>query len=464
MSELLANLQPASPLKERLALFQSASRDLRSVPLKTPKELARLGVEYQPELVDDLEQAVEDCDQDGNKFFFTGHTGCGKSTLLAELEFRLRETQRYFVVNFSIAETIEQSAVDHVNILFSMAVQMLDAAEQRSVKLDPGLKKSLFRWLGRHTQTETQAVESEIETTAGGSVKGGFPGIIDFLAEVKSKLKINSVIRQEITTEFARKISNLVNQINLIQGYLENATGQTVLVIIDDLDKLDLSVTETIFSKNIQPLIDPNFRIIYTIPIATLREVSVKQKIRSHAQKIHTMRVAKFFARDVVREPGRQINPELRDLFLRILGKRLPRELAEQAIQEQIVLKSGGVLRELIRIADLCCSRCLQIIRRRMRQGPLEQPPVTIDQAILDSILTDLQITYAEVLGLKDFAALRQIYEELKPSDTEEQRFLDLLHGLFVLEYRNAVLWYDLNPIVRDLLIAEGELDDPTQG
>jgi DNA replication protein DnaC len=134
MNELLSNLNPKSPLEERLALFQAASRDLRSVPLKTPKELARLGVEYQPELVDDLEQAIEDCDQDGNKFFFTGHTGCGKSTLLAELEFRLRETQRYFVVNFSIAETIEQSAVDHVNILFSMAVQMLDAAEQRSVR------------------------------------------------------------------------------------------------------------------------------------------------------------------------------------------------------------------------------------------------------------------------------------------------------------------------------------------
>jgi len=36
---------------------------------------------------------------------------------------------------------------------------------------------------------------------------------------------------------------------------------------------------------------------------------------------------------------------------------------------------------------------------------------------------------------------------------------LDLLHGLYVLEYRNALLWYDLNPLVRDLLMQEGILD-----
>jgi hypothetical protein len=35
---------------------------------------------------------------------------------------------------FSIADTIERSAVDHVNVLFSMAVQMLEAAEEAKVK------------------------------------------------------------------------------------------------------------------------------------------------------------------------------------------------------------------------------------------------------------------------------------------------------------------------------------------
>jgi nucleoside-triphosphatase THEP1 len=450
-----------SELQQRLELFRVALRNLQLDPLVTPQDLARLSVEYQPELVDELEQAIEDCNEKDNKFFFTGHTGCGKSTLLAELGFRLVESQRYFVVNFSIADTIERSAVDHINILFSMTVQMLEAAERRAVKLKPGLQKELYRWLGKHTLTESRGVESEIETSAGASVEGGFPGVIKFLAEIKSKLKINSVVRNEIKTEFDRKISDLVSQINLIKTYIENATEQKVLIIIDDLDKLDLEITESIFSKNIQPLLDPDFRIIYTVPIATLREVSVKQTIQENAQKIHTMRVTKLFERKTVRDLDVRPNAELMALFLRILERRLPQELAGQAVREQIVMKSGGVLRELIRIMDLCCSKCLQVIRGQLRRGQFDQPGVVVDQSILKLVLIDLQISYAEPLGLKDFAALRQIYSQLKPENTEDPRFLALLHGLYVLEYRNAQLWYDLNPIVRDLMILEGELDGP---
>jgi len=59
------------------------------------------------------------------------------------------------------------------------------------------------------------------------------------------------------------------------------------------------------------------------------------------------------------------------------------------------------------------------------------------------------------------------IYNDFKPKDTENQRFLDLLHGLYILEYRDsasnkAVHWYDLNPIVKDLLVQEGVLDGAT--
>lgn len=451
-------------LQQRLEAFRAAGQNLQLDPLVTRKDLAKLGVEYQTNLVDDLEQAVEDCAEQDNKLVFTGHRGCGKSTLLAELGFRLMETDRYFVVIFSIADTIERSAVDHVNILFSMAVQMLEAAETRSVKLKPGLKRDLYHWLGKHTQTESKAVESEIETSGEASFKGGIPLVLEFLAQIKSKLKVNSVIRQEISTEFARKISDLIARINEIHAYIENATNQTVLVIIDDLDKLDLSVTETIFSKNIQPLLDPTFRIIYTIPIATLREVSLKRNIEAIVKQIYTMRVAKFYSKTIVRHADRQPDPAVVGVFEEVLRRRLPLDLVEPEIRQQMILKSGGVLRELIRIADRCCDKAMKEIRRQMRRSEFGASPVIIDQRIWEEVLTDLQIGYAEPLGQVDFATLKGIYEDLKPQDTEDQRFLDLLHGLYILEYRNSVLWYDLSPIVYDLLMQEGVLHEPSPG
>ncbi len=272
-------------LEQRLEAFRAAGSNLQLYPLLTRKALVKFGVEYQTKLVDELEQAIEDSAQQENKFVFTGHTGCGKSTLLAELGFRLMETNRYFVVMFSIADTIERSAVDHVNILFSMAVQMLEQAEVRGVKLKPGIRKELYRWLAKHTKTELGSVESEIETSGEASLSGGIPGILKLLAAIKSKLKINSIVGDEITQEFARKISDLIAKIDEIQTYIENATGRKVLIMIDDLDKLDLSVTETIFSKNIGSLVAPHASIVYTLPIATLREVSIKATIQQKIKK-----------------------------------------------------------------------------------------------------------------------------------------------------------------------------------
>ena len=79
-------------LSARLEAFRSAGRDLQLDPLVTEKDLARLGVEYQAELVDELESAIEDSVGKDNKLVFTGHRGCGKSTLLAELGFRLKDS------------------------------------------------------------------------------------------------------------------------------------------------------------------------------------------------------------------------------------------------------------------------------------------------------------------------------------------------------------------------------------
>jgi len=445
-------------LQQQLEQFRAASQNLQLEPLVTRAALERLGVEYQTALIDELEQAIEDSTGLDEKLIFTGHTGCGKSTLLAELRFRLMETGRYFVVMFSIADTIERSAVDHVNILFSMAVQMLEAAENQQVQLQPGIKKSLYQWLGKHTKTESKAVEADIEANVETKVKGGIPLILEFLAAIKSKLKINSVVRDEISTEFARRISDLIAQINAIQIYITNATGQQVVVIIDDLDKLDLSVTETIFSKNIQPLLDPGFRIVYTIPIATLREVALRRGIEQRVKQIYTMRVAKFFSKTTVRRPDRLPDAACVKLFEEVLDKRLPQELIDPNLKQTIVLQSGGVLRELIRIVDRCCDKCKTAIRRQIRRAEFDQPLVRIDQQVLDQVMIDLQIEYAEPLGRNDYKLLKFIYDEFEPEDAENQRFLDLLHGMYILEYRNAGQWYDLSPIVIDLMRQRGDL------
>lgn len=55
-------------------------------------------------------------------------------------------------------------------------------------------------------------------------------------------------------------------------------------------------------------------------------------------------------------------------------------------------------------------------------------------------------------LGKQDYEILKQTYENFQADDPKEEKVLDLLHGLYILEYRNHDLWYDVHPIVIKIL------------
>ena len=127
---------------DRLKSFRTAFQNLQLLPLTTPEQLNKFHVEYGTEILEELEHLVEDCSPDNNKIIFTGHLGSGKSTLLSQ--FCQHTKNRYFVVFFSISDLIEMSDVNHVNILFAMAVQLMEAAEERHIKIGSKTKKSFL--------------------------------------------------------------------------------------------------------------------------------------------------------------------------------------------------------------------------------------------------------------------------------------------------------------------------------
>ncbi|MGJ3245139.1 MAG: AAA family ATPase [Elainellaceae cyanobacterium] len=351
-----------SPLLET---FQTAYQNLQLLPLLKQEDLDKFWVEYGTNVIDELEQLVYDSAPGNDKIIFTGHRGCGKSTLLAE--FCRRVDDDYFVVMFSIAELIELSDVNHVNILFAIAVQLMESAEDQNIKIKASTKKAFYRWFGEQTRLETSTIEADIE--AKYEAGGGLTAIIKFFAQIKTILRANAIIRDEIKTKFARQISDLIDQINTIAATIEASVNKPILVVIDDLDKLDLELVESIYRNNINPLFQPQFGIIYTIPIAAIRNLSLRNVIRGKTSKIQFMRVAKFFPKGANRTPNAEPMDDSISVFRQILRKRIPSELIESEIEQQIILDSGGVLRELIRLASRCCAKCLIQIRRATRKS-----------------------------------------------------------------------------------------------
>ena len=110
----------------RIEAFQKAFRNLQLQPLVTTEEIEKFQVPYGHDLIDKLEHLILDSDDNTNQLFFAGHRGCGKSTLLAE--FAREFDHNYLTIFFSISDLIETTAINHINILFAIAVQIMDKA------------------------------------------------------------------------------------------------------------------------------------------------------------------------------------------------------------------------------------------------------------------------------------------------------------------------------------------------
>nr|WP_293101635.1 hypothetical protein [Okeania sp. SIO2F4] len=219
------------------------------------------------------------------------------------------------------------------------------------------------------------------------------------------------------------------------------------------MDKIDLGVVRQIYEEHIKALFQPNFRIIFTIPISVLREVRMAATLTTETNnQIVTMPVSKLFKQGERYLTNSEPIPEQTAMLTDVMYKRISRELIEPETVNKIIIYSGGVLRELVRITNECCRICLRLIRRK--QDDLE---IKINAEVLEEAITKIRIDFDTRIGKADYEVLQQTYQEFTPNDPKEQRFLDLLHGLYVLEYRNGKLWYDVHPIVTELLQEKGK-------
>lgn len=413
--------------------YRQSYRDLELFPLLTAEQIEAFRVDYGEDTLARLEQAIDASPPTG-KIIFAGHRGCGKSTLLARLRREMR--QSFFVAFFSIADLIEMSDVDHVNILYAVALKLLSEATRQQIPIPSTTQAALLNWM---TTTESQITTQDIQQEIG---VGG-----DFFKILSAKLKNEATFRKEIRKTFERNVTDLAKQADTIAAYIKTATGKETLVVIDDLDKLDLGLVHNIYRDNINALFAHKFRIIFTIPISAIRNTELLAVLQSAASRIQLMAVSKFYKQRDSHKPDAVPSEKAVYPLHEALKKRIPEALVEPDTARQIVLKSGGVIRELVRIARECCNECML----RLRLEP-DRAEVQIDAEILTAALKNLRNEFARSLGQNRFDILVATYNNWNPPDAESQEFLSLLHGLYVLEYENDDLWYDVHPIVIDLL------------
>ncbi|MBD2317325.1 AAA family ATPase [Pseudanabaena sp. FACHB-1050] len=426
---------------DRIDRFQASSRNLQLLPLLSDEERENFWVDHGSDCIDRLEQKVLDCNESNNQIMFAGHRGCGKSTLLFEFSQIMQD--RYFTVFFSISDFIQMKEVNHINILFVIALKMMEKAERDHVKIADDKKQAFFDWFKERTTTETVGVSGQMSVG------------INLLEMIKANLSTEQSIKEEIKTKFTQNFRDLVDTLNAIATQIKLATKQEILVIVDDLDKFDVEEVDRVFQKNLKALLEPKFIIIYTLPIATIREAVLRKHIEDETgNEIFVMPVLKLYAKGVNRQPDGKPEAAAMQVLQSVITRRIDADLLEDGIVEKIALSSGGVLRDVVRIAQRCCSEVLVKLRRMKRQKQ-SIDHVRIDQDILQESLDKLRNDIQLGLSKTDREILVQVYNQFIPENPKEEAFLILLHTVVVIEYRNRESWYDVHPLIMEQLKIE---------
>ncbi|MEW5768376.1 MAG: hypothetical protein AB1797_12280 [bacterium] len=225
--------------------------------LSTQEELDNYFVERPRGSLHEMETYLRSM-RDKVKILFSGHRGSGKSTELSKLAYLLGE--QFFIVKFSIAESLNLYDLNYVDVILSMAVKLLQQAHENEVKIDDSLLEDVFDWF---TNEITKEIVIEIPKEASVSTNLNL-----LVGKIEGKFGSETVSRTIMRERVGPRLSELIEKIELTILEIERKTKKCLLIIIEDIDKTDLNTSRHLFFEHGISLSKINSRIIYTFPIA----------------------------------------------------------------------------------------------------------------------------------------------------------------------------------------------------
>jgi hypothetical protein len=271
------------------------------------------------------------------------------------------------------------------------------------------------------------------------------------LPEVLTKMGL--LLKRGLTREVTKTLnirpllSETITRVNLIIQAAEKDRNQKLLVIVDGLDRHDQVTALEMFSSSL--LTELDCHIIYSIPIALRYSPSFRQPMESF-QKCLDLTNPPVFDCGQNLAPTTNPNQLGRELLISVINKRLARlgdkykGLFNPDALELICEKSGGVMRDLVRLARTACEVAL---RRRLINVDLDAAQEAVQEVRREYNLSDYH--YPELDSVHRTGCLTTKIHSL-PSKGEFVICDELLQNKFVLGYydNRHNSWFDVNPIL----------------
>jgi len=214
------------------------------------------------------------------------------------------------------------------------------------------------------------------------------------------------------------------------------------------LDRKDYRIALEMFSSSL--LTELNCHIIYAVPISLRYSPAFRQPMQSFEKCLDLANIPVFKCHEQI--PTSKLDPVGRHILVTVIEKRLHKlgdnykTLFQKEALELLCEKSGGVMRDLVRLARTACEVAL---RKKTSQ---------VDLAIAQEAIREDRRTYS--IEDYQFPELDAVHRtgglSSKTFDSPKHGKIvichELLHYKLVLGYYdpNFGSWFDINPILSE--------------
>ncbi len=417
--------------------------NVSEVPLE-PDDPRYVRLYDEPELVEQdpvvrMQTAIDLSAANSGVHLLSGFRGSGKSTELRRHRHNLREAE-YAVLLLDIQDVLDPSwPVDVSDFLLGVAGALGGAAVDAGLVGDAALRDSGWKRFTNFLQSRVEF--TEISATVLGV---GLQAALHTDPTFRQRLQERSAghltaLIQEVHAH-VRELATLIREQNSVAG---------VVVIIDSLEQIRgtraneetvQQAVEQLFSVHASSLRLPDVHVVYTVPPwLKYRVPNLGGGLDTTLQMLYPVKVASAGPERADFEPGISA-------LSKLVARRAPSggiELFESSDQlRKLICASGGHLRDLLLM---------------VRELLVSATSFPVDERAVARTIAQLRRDYLPVAD-EDAAWLARVAETGKwavVSDAQVPRFSKFLDTHLVLCYRNGEKWYDVQPLIRDEVVAQ---------